>query len=58
MVWQLEIIRNSFAKISFHYHVLTCLNGTEYIILLVAEKSMTTYLLGSASIRNTEEKIL
>lgn len=44
MVWQLEIVRNSFAKISFHYHVLTCLNSTEYILLLVAEKSMTIYL--------------
>lgn len=44
MVWQLEIVRNSFAKISFQYHVSTCLNNTEYILLLVAEKSMTVYL--------------
>lgn len=44
MVWQLEIVRNSFAKISLHCHVLTCFSGTEYILLLVVEKPMNIYL--------------
>lgn len=36
--------RNSFAKISFHCHVLTCFNRTEYILLLVVEKLINIYL--------------
>lgn len=37
--------RNSFAKIYFHCHVLTCSNSTEYILLLIVEKSVNTYML-------------
>lgn len=57
MVWQLEIVRNSSAKISFHCHVLTCFNRTEYILLLVVEKLMNIYLsVRCIYYRNTEEK--
>lgn len=49
-----EIVRNSFAKISFHCHVLTCFNRTEYNLLLVVEKLVNIYLLGASVSGNTE----
>ena len=44
VVWQLKTLRIKFAKISFHCHVLTCFNSTEYIFLLVLEQPMNIYL--------------
>lgn len=44
MVWQLKTIVLRLAKIFFHYHVLTCFNSTEDILLLVVEQSMNVYL--------------